>query len=183
MAYATPREWLVDPFGADGATMKPAGSATNDPVPANLPLVYPDDSDYLVSMVDLAVVRPSDVAVRVITPGCPRLALTMARARPLKALRSGEAKMLRSVGSPLSVATSTPGPVSSKWIGFLERGTIRPSLSATVRVTKERSWPSPAMMLRSGLSSNCVGRPVVLTESVAHSLPFLYATTFSSPGS
>src|SRR5262249_23242199 len=69
---------------------------------------------YFVFIVVVAFARPSDLAVTVMVPVWPRLALMMARARRLKALRSGKKKMSMSVASPLSVATISPGPVIEK---------------------------------------------------------------------
>ena len=52
-------------------------------------------------------------------------------------------------------------------------GSVRPSLSVRVMVTKERSAPSAVRVRRSGSALSLVAGPVVLTVSSAHSLPSL----------
>ena len=77
----------------------------------------PPDGTYrslTTEIVAVASVSPLDLAVIVMVPVCPRFALIIAMASPLKALRSFEANIVKSVASPLSVATISPGPLISK---------------------------------------------------------------------
>ena len=135
---------------------------------------------YFPDNVTVAGVNPWDLAVKVIVPG--PVALTMARQRPLNAFIEVPLKGSRLAASPLSRATISPGPLMEKVTGFLLRGTMSPSLSSTVTVTKERSFPSAAIDARSGVSESLVAGPVVLIVSFAQGLPSLYATAFRMPG-
>ena len=60
-----------------------------------------------------AALRSVDVALILTVPEVPAFARTIARASPLKAFLSLEEKGTKLVGSPLSVATISPGPVIS----------------------------------------------------------------------
>ena len=75
-----------------------------------------------VRMETLAAFKPSDVAVSLMFPVCPALERIMARQRPLKALRSSDGNDVKSVGSPLSVATISPGPGNFKMYRVVRAG-------------------------------------------------------------
>src|SRR5690606_3504205 len=81
------------------------------------------------AMVVSPFVRPSLAAVTVILPVSPALVLTIARASPLKAARSGAWNGSKLVGSPLSVATISPGPAMVNRMRLSARGTRTPFAS------------------------------------------------------
>src|SRR5690606_13964536 len=109
--------------------------------------------------------RPSDRATTRTVPDCPGTARTIASAIPLKALRSGEGKAVRSRGSPLSVATSVAGPSISKRTRLSALRMARPCASSTRRVMKDRSRPSLPIAVRSASSARRAGAPVVCTRA------------------
>src|SRR5690606_25676777 len=127
--------------------------------------------------------RPSDRATTRTVPDCPGTARTIASASPLKALRSGEGKAVRSRGSPLSVATSVAGPSISKRTRLSALRMARPCASSTRRVMKDRSRPSLPIAVRSASSARRAGAPVVCTRASVHSRPPRQTRTCSSPGS
>ncbi len=90
-------------------------------------------------MVVVAAATPEALAVSTISPLCPGRLRTMEMAFPLNAARSVEEKTTRLVGSPLAVATSSPGPLTENVIVLFARGTSRSFASSTRRVTNERS--------------------------------------------
>src|ERR1017187_7830562 len=107
---------------------------------------------------------------------------TTTSAGPLNALRSGAGKRSNLVGSPLSVATISPGPSMVNFMWSFAPGAIMPAASVTWTVMKERSMPSARTFERSADRASFAGASAVLTVSVAHSLPFLRTTTFQLAG-
>src|ERR1017187_8923770 len=123
-----------------------------------------------------------DCAETRIVPGLPARVRTTTSAGPLNALRSGAGKRSKLVGSPLSVATISPGPSIVNFMWSFAPGAIMPAASVAWTVMKERSMPSARTFERSADRASFAGASAVLTVSVAHSLPFLQTTTFNSPG-
>ena len=73
-------------------------------------------------------VSPDEVAVTTIEPAAP-VDCTMAKALPLKAFRAYDEYAVKSIGSPLSVPASLPGPDTAKVMLLFAVGTITPAES------------------------------------------------------
>ena len=123
------------------------------------------------AMLTEAGARPWLRAVTVMVPDWPGMPRTTAITLPENALRSAEVSASMSMGLPLSVATSTPGPLTSKRTRLPVRGTQRPALSAMATLTNDRSSPSAAMAARSAEATRAAAGPVVTTVSAAHGRP------------
>src|ERR1035441_5997316 len=103
-------------------------------------------------------------------------------AGPLNALRSGAGKRSKLVGSPLSVATISPGPSDP----------LYPSLSDREGGAPHQRRPVKCIALRGREAFEAGGIPVIGCHDFARtvgsslakslSLPFLQTTTFNSPG-
>jgi hypothetical protein len=142
-------------------------------------VVVPDEVVVLVVVLPLAVMKtcppviPFAVAETIICPLAPTFAFTIASTSPENALRLALGKGVVSVGSPLSVDTSVPGPLTLKVTTLFARGTTVPALSTTATLTYARSNPSPVMLARSTVTLRAAALPAVLRVSTAHWLPFL----------
>ena len=97
--------------------------------------------------------RPSDVAVTLMRPAWPACERTISRASPLKAFRWSAWNGSTVAALPLSTASILPAPSTLNCTRLSASGQKLPSLSSTRTVMKERSWPSAAILARSGVSA------------------------------